>query len=154
MSKRSVTPSKFLPSWTKPLSPSVGDDYPRPSNPDDDPDGHAGESFWNTTSVGIPSFGSCFRATLGMTVALYVLNQKHLLPRPLSAIVSKVLFWPTLPITVARRIGRWETVIDDTVVMGGAPFGFARLPERLYDDFSVSTAGLIMYVLLTIINPL
>jgi hypothetical protein len=148
MSKRSLTPSPVLPWWTKRLSPSsVGDDYPPPGNPDGDPDRHAEESFWNISSVGIPSFGSCFRATLGMTVALYILNQKHLLPRPLSAIVSKVLFWPTLPITVARRIGRWETVIDDTVVMGGAPFGFAGRPERLHDEFSVSSLELIMCAL-------
>lgn len=50
----------------------------------------------------------------GVTVGLYILNQKHLLPRPLSAIVSKSLFWPTLPITVSRRIGKWITRVDDT----------------------------------------
>lgn len=50
----------------------------------------------------------------GVTIGLYILNQKHLLPRPLSAIVSKSLFWPTLPITVSRRVGKWMTRVDDT----------------------------------------
>lgn len=29
------------------------------------------------------------------------------------------------------------TRIDDTVVMGGAPFGFVDYPDRLYNDFGV-----------------
>jgi hypothetical protein len=78
------------------------------------------------------------RAMLGLTVALYILNQKHLLPKPLSAIVSKSLFWPTLPITVLNRFGKWSSVIDETVVMGGAPFGFARIPDTLYEKYGVS----------------
>jgi hypothetical protein len=78
------------------------------------------------------------RAMLGLTVALYILNQKHLLPKPLSAIVSKSLFWPTLPITVLNRFGKWSSVIDETVVMGGAPFGFVRIPETLHEKYGVS----------------
>ena len=79
------------------------------------------------------------RLLLGATVALYVLNQKHLLPRPLSAVVSKALFWPTLPITASKRWGKkWFTPIDDTIIVGGAPFGFLGLPERLYEDYGVS----------------
>jgi hypothetical protein len=85
-----------------------------------------------------PSFGSCLRVSLGVTVALYILNQKHLLPKPLSSLVSRVLFWPTLPITVSRRLGNWYTVIDETVIMGGAPFGFAKIPEKLYEQYGVS----------------
>lgn len=50
----------------------------------------------------------------GVTVGLYILNQKRLLPRPLSAIVSRSLFWPTLPITALRRGGKWITQVDDT----------------------------------------
>jgi atypical dual specificity phosphatase len=38
-----------------------------------------------------------------------------------------------MPITVARRIGHWTTEIDDTVIMGGAPFGFAKIPDQLHD---------------------
>lgn len=99
------------------------------------------DNFMNTTTTtaaaALPNLGFCIKASLSVTVALYILNQKHLLPRPLSAFVSKSLFWPTIPITVVRRLGKWETVIDDTVVMGGAPFGFAKLPEKLYTKYGV-----------------
>lgn len=86
----------------------------------------------------LPSLGAItLRATLGVTVILYILNQQHLLPRPLAAVVSKALFWPTLPITVSKRVGRWVTRIDETVVLGGAPFGFLGYPEKLRDDYGV-----------------
>jgi hypothetical protein len=95
--------------------------------------------FGAALSSGSLSFGSVAKTCLGVTVALYALNQKHLLPKPLSRIVSKALFWPTMPITVARRIGAWTTVVDDTVIMGGAPFGFAGIPEKLYNQFNVGS---------------
>ena len=28
--------------------------------------------------------------------------------------------------------------MDDTVIIGGAPFGFVNFPERLYNDYGVS----------------
>lgn len=77
------------------------------------------------------------KAFFGATLVLYILNQKHMLPRPISAVVSKALFWPTLPITVGRRLGQWTTVVDETVVIGGAPFGFANVPEKLYNKYGV-----------------
>ena len=87
----------------------------------------------------LPSWTNlCLKTFLGVTVGLYILNQKHLLPKPLSRVVSKALFWPTLPITVSKRLGAWVTVVDDTVVMGGAPFGFWGIPETLYQEFGVS----------------
>lgn len=96
------------------------------------------ESFYGRWWAGLPGLGNrSIQLILGVTVVLYALNQKALLPLPLSQVVSKVLFWPTLPITVARRLGRWSTVIDDAVVMGGAPFGFCGIPERLYYDYGV-----------------
>lgn len=79
-----------------------------------------------------------FRLMMGATITLYVLNQKHLLPKPLSSVVSRTLFWPTLPITVSRRIGKWVSNVDDTVIMGGAPFGFCNIPDKLYDLYGVS----------------
>lgn len=86
----------------------------------------------------LPSWGgACLKSCLAVTVALYVLNQKHLLPKPLSAFVSKALFWPTLPITACKRLGAWSTVVDDTVILGGAPFGFANYPEKLYTEYGV-----------------
>jgi len=81
---------------------------------------------------------SALKTALAVTLALYALNQKALLPKPMSRVVSKVLFWPTLPITVLRRVGKWTTVVDDTVVMGGAPFEFAGFPERLREQYNVS----------------
>jgi hypothetical protein len=84
------------------------------------------------------ALGLTLRVILGATVALYVLNQKHMLPRPLSAVVSKTLFWPTLPITASKRWGsKWMTQIDDTIIVGGLPLGFLGYPERLYDEYGV-----------------
>jgi atypical dual specificity phosphatase len=97
-------------------------------------------SVWNATAFSLPRFlGSSCKTVLGVTVVLYILNQKALLPQPVSAVVSRVLFWPTLPITALRRlwVGSWTTVIDDTVVMGGAPFGFLGWPERLYHEYGI-----------------
>ena len=95
------------------------------------------------SSLLIPSLISLIRLTLGALVVLYILNQQHLLPRPVSKIVSHVLFWPTLPITVSKRLGKWYTPIDDTVIMGGAPFAFAKLPELLYEHYDVRTCNLL-----------
>ena len=69
---------------------SEDDDWDKPSN-----------SVWapwrNVTTAAIPNIAALtLRSFLGVTTALYVLNQKHLLPQPLSAVVSKALFWPTL----------------------------------------------------------
>lgn len=75
------------------------------------------------------------RSAVVATVALYILNQKHYLPMPLSRVVSKALFWPTIPITISRRIGKWTTVVDNAVVIGGAPFG--NYPYRLSKQFNV-----------------
>jgi len=81
--------------------------------------------------------GLALRTGLGITVALYILNQSHLLPKPLAAIVSKVLFYPTLPITASKRIGKWVTPIDKTLVMGGAPFAILDYPRKLKDVYGV-----------------
>lgn len=113
------------------------------SNSPPDSSGSSGLSWDNGVAgfaaAALPSWiGSCLKSCLAVTVALYILNQKHLLPKPLSAIVSKALFWPTLPITACTRLGAWSTVVDDTVIMGGAPFGFIGFPERLYNEYGVS----------------
>jgi atypical dual specificity phosphatase len=89
------------------------------------------------TVPNIAVVGLTLRTALGITIGLYVLNQAHLLPQPLASVVSKALFWPTLPITASKRIGKWVTRIDDTVVMGGAPFAFLGYPKRLQEDYHV-----------------
>lgn len=118
---------------------------------DDHRGGRGGGLFGHTPDGGIPpsalptSLGAAlprwstlgFRILFGATATLYVLNQKHLLPKPLSSVVSRALFWPTLPITVSRRIGKWTTDVDDIVMIGGAPIGFVGMPERLHDDKAV-----------------
>ena len=86
----------------------------------------------------------------GATVALYILNQKHMLQRPLSSKVSRYLFWPTLPITVCRRLGKWFTTIDEKIVLGGAPLGFFNYPEKLYKECNVSHPILISQQLILI----
>jgi len=74
------------------------------------------------------------KTILAATAAMYVLNQAHMLPKPVSGIVSKVLFWPTLPITMVKRIRSWTTEIDDVVMIGGAPFHrLLGMPQHLYD---------------------
>ena len=62
-----------------------------------------------------------------------------MLPRNIGSVVSRVLFWPTFPLTVGGRIGNWITEIDDVVVLGGAPIGFCNIPERLYQDYGVTS---------------
>lgn len=131
---RNVDPSSTSAPWKPPPLPPP----PRGSFPGDDKPSRS-PSWHEMTTAAVPYVATfTFRAIFLVTTALYILNQKHCLPRPLSAFVSKTLFWPTLPITVSRRIGKWMTKIDDTVVMGGAPFGFLNFPERLYNQYNVS----------------
>ena len=119
---------------------------PWKSNPYDDDDdddnrckrGRRTPNYSDVVGAAIPHFAKvALEMMAGVTVALYILNQTHNLPRPLSAMVSKGLFWPTLPITASRRIGQWTTRVDDTVLMGGAPFGFIGMPENLYEQHGV-----------------
>jgi hypothetical protein len=78
----------------------------------------ASDPLTTVAAVAIPQLTlMALKSFLGFTVALYILNQKHMLPRPVAAVVSKALFWPTLPITLSRRIGKWVTPVDDTGTM-------------------------------------
>jgi hypothetical protein len=97
------------------------------------------EAAVRTASIIVPSWTSaCLKSCLAAAVALYILNQKHLLPKPLSAVVSKALFWPSLPLTVIKRFGSWSTKIDETVLLGGVPLGLVNYPEKLYNEYGVS----------------
>jgi hypothetical protein len=83
-------------------------------------------------------------ALLGMiitTLALvYYLNKRRVFPKRVSRVVNKVLFWPLMPLTFVNRgvFGTWITVVDDTVVLGAVPIGFARIPEMLRNKKEVS----------------
>ena len=75
--------------------------------------------------------------TMGTTFCVgFGLFTQKLLPPALSAVASKAYFYPTLPLTYARlhllppRAGLW-TAIDDKVLVGAAPCGALRHPERL-----------------------
>jgi len=98
---------------------------------------------WNDTmetavTVLVPRLaGLTLKTALGVTVALYVLNQSHMLPKRMAAAVSKFLFYPTLPITASKRIGKWVTKIDDTLLLGGAPFAMLDYPRKLKEDYGV-----------------
>jgi hypothetical protein len=46
----------------------------------------------------------------------YVLFQLKVLPKPIARVVSKLLFYPTMPITALLRTGNYWTPIDDTVL--------------------------------------
>ena len=109
------------------------------SPPQDLPSGQ--QPSWKDTaalSIAIPQVaGLAMRAGLGITVVLYILNQTHQLPKPLGAVVSKLLFYPTLPITAFKRINKWVNRIDDTVVLGGAPFVFLDYPRKLKENYDV-----------------
>ena len=100
--------------------------------------GSTARSIPSTIFSGLPSLGTlCVRSVAVSAVLLYVLNQKHLLPLSASRVVSKLFFWPTVPITLSRRVGRWTTVVDDAVVLGGAPFGWLGYPKKMVEEFRV-----------------
>ena len=136
----------FVTSWLSrgggsgPQDTKIGTKLHQSNKKNDDSSDRLSSSFCNMTVAAAPSIiGFGLKTFFGITFTLYVLNQKHMLPMPLGRVVSKALFWPTLPITVSRRIGSWSnTVVDDTVVMGGAPFGFCNIPEKLYREYGVS----------------
>lgn len=154
-----------------PWRPDGGHSGIFPASADDDDDDADASFLARTAASGAPlsSFlGSAAKICLTITIGLYIANQKHLLPKPLSAVVSKVLFWPTLPITAGKRwwlatlssssLRRnkskaisdddnnnaaslqgdgWMTQIDDTVILGGAPFGWLGIPDTLARQHNV-----------------
>ena len=63
---------------------------------------------------------------------MFALFQKHMLSERISRVVSKVMFYPTLPLTYLQRIGNLFTPIDDTVVLGVAPLAILSHPEEMH----------------------
>ena len=120
--------------WRQPKPKKDGD-----ADDDDGKPSWLPSGAWDIAFGALPQItGLAVKTMLGVSVVLFVLNQKHMLPRPLSSVVSKTLFWPTLPISVLKRLQAWMTPIDEAVVMGGIPFGFLGMPERLYNEYNVS----------------
>lgn len=63
----------------------------------------------------------------------WILFQKKLLPKPVSKVVSKLLFYPTFPITALMRVGNYWTKLDDTLILGCAPMNILGHPDQLYN---------------------
>ena len=64
---------------------------------------------------------------------IFAAFQKKLLPIGLSAIVSKVAFYPTFPFTALRAAGNYMTDVDDTLILGCAPFECLGHPKKLHN---------------------
>ena len=62
----------------------------------------------------------------------YIAFQKKLLSQQLTAVVAKILFWPTFPITALLRLNNYWTPIDDHVIIGCAPMSFLDHPMKLH----------------------
>jgi len=78
------------------------------------------------------SLSSCLYFLVGSASLTYFLFQKKLLPKPLSAVASKVFFYPTFPVTALLRLGNYWTTLDETLILGCAPFSIAGHPQALY----------------------
>ena len=58
--------------------------------------------------------------------------QRKLLSHGMAKIVSKMLFYPTFPVTVLLRLGNYWTEVDETVFLGCAPMDCLGIPDSLY----------------------
>ena len=70
--------------------------------------------------------------TIVVATAIYALFQKKMLPKSVTKIVSALFFYPTFPITALLRIGNYWSHVDDTVLLGCAPFSILGQPLTLY----------------------
>ncbi|KAG5182353.1 protein-tyrosine phosphatase-like protein [Tribonema minus] len=68
----------------------------------------------------------------GLALLSYALFQKHLLPEAVGKRVAKLYFWPTMPFTLISRWSNYFTVMDDTVILGGAPLAALGHPDMLH----------------------
>ena len=68
----------------------------------------------------------------GSAVVLFMF-QKKMLSKSTSKVVSRIFFFPTLPITILMRIGNYWTAVDDTLLLGCAPIGCLGHPSQLYE---------------------
>ena len=76
--------------------------------------------------------GRVFILTFMGGTLLYGLFQKKVFPHNVARLVSKILFIPTLPLTLLMRWNNLSTMIDDTVILGTAPVGFLGHVERMH----------------------
>ena len=81
--------------------------------------------------------GSCNASKIGLLTfasvsILYGMFQKKMLPQNVSTVVSKLMFFPTLPFTYLQRVGNLFTEVDSTVILGTAPLQLLGHPKELY----------------------
>jgi atypical dual specificity phosphatase len=76
-------------------------------------------------------FRKAFALMGGVFAVTYLLFQKKWLPLPVAKVVSKILFLPTFPITAMLRLGNYWTEVDETLILGCAPFSLLNHPQSL-----------------------
>jgi atypical dual specificity phosphatase len=96
----------------------------------------AKEVIEDATRRGLDVTGLLVRTFTGLFVvgcSAYFLCQKRMLNEDTTRIVSRIFFWPTIPITYlsSLRRGKYFTPIDDTLLLGGAPLAILGHPEEL-----------------------
>lgn len=69
----------------------------------------------------------------GAIIITYALFQKHLLPLPISKVVSKLFFYPTFPLTALMRMGNYWTKVDETLYLGCAPLDLLNHPSCMHN---------------------
>lgn len=68
-----------------------------------------------------------------LSAITYLLFQKKMLSKGLSKIVAKIFFYPTMPITAVLRLKNYWTELDDTLILGCAPFAALGHVKSMYD---------------------
>lgn len=89
-----------------------------------------GAPVWNPLLLLSPT--RIFYVVGGLCLITYALFQKHLLPLPISKVVSKIFFYPTFPITALMRLGNYWTKVDETLYLGCAPLDILNHPSQLH----------------------
>jgi len=59
-----------------------------------------------------------FAIAFGSFAIVYIMFQKKMFSKANTLIISKLLFYPTFPITVMMRLGNYWNVVDKTVILG------------------------------------
>ena len=71
--------------------------------------------------------------TFSASVVTYVMFQKKMFSKQTTAVISKILFYPTFPITVLSRLGNYWNIVDKTIILGCAPMELLGHPQKLHD---------------------
>lgn len=84
-------------------------------------------------SISLPILAMKFiYAIFASSAVVLFMFQKKMLSKRTSKVVSRIFFFPTLPITILMRIGNYWTAVDDTLLLGCAPIGCLGHPSQLH----------------------